>query len=320
MRLSSAIQGYKVSKLGEGLSKSTMRGYETHYKQLIEFVGDIEISEVTQDHLQRFTLYLREDYVPHRLNGDTSSYKTITMRNVWCAIRSLFGWANEELGIERPDLALKMPKVSYPEIQPFSKEDLDKIMKAAIYAPTITVEGKKPYRRKHQNGYRNKAIILVLLDTGMRVSECAGLRVKDINFENGEVFVRPINAASKNKSRTLRLGTSASKAVWRYLSERDLELPDDPLFLTNDNHPITRGAIGQILKRIGKNAGVSKVHPHRFRHTFALQFLRNGGDVFTLQHALGHTDWAMTRHYANLAQDDLNAVHRRASSVDNWRL
>jgi integrase/recombinase XerD len=320
MKLSDAIEGYKIAKRGNGMSENTLLGYQNHFNQLIEFVENEEIEKITQDQLIRFMIFLREDYVPKRFSRDISPYKSTTIRNAWCAVRSLFGWAHRDLGIERPDLVLKMPKVSYPDIQPFTQEELQKIIKAAVRAKEMRRDGQKAFRRRKLNANRNKAIVLVLLDTGIRVSECVGLRVKDVNFANGEVFIRPLHSSSKNRSRTLRLGTAALKAVWLYLSERSMDFQDDPLFLTNSNRPMTRSAISSVLERIGKGAGVEHVYPHRFRHTFAIQFLRNLGDVFTLQHALGHTDWTMTRHYSNLAKSDFSNVHRRASPVDNWRL
>jgi len=74
------------------------------------------------------------------------------------------------------------------------------------------------------------------------------------------------------------------------------------------------------LQAIGNRAGVRNVHPHRFRHTFAISFLRNGGNGYTLQMILGHTTMEMVRKYLNLAQADLESAHRLASPVANWRL
>jgi integrase/recombinase XerD len=76
----------------------------------------------------------------------------------------------------------------------------------------------------------------------------------------------------------------------------------------------------QLIRRLGDRAGVNHAHPHRFRHTFAINFLRNGGNAFVLQMLLGHSTMEMVKRYLALAQADAQATHRRASPVANWRL
>ena len=115
--------------------------------------------------------------------------------------------------------------------------------------------------------------------------------------------------------------------MWRYITPRlakdDLQ-SGDPFFVVSlERFPrrMDRRVLYRLLRRLGERAGISHaVHPHRFRHTFAINYLRNDGDLFTLQEALGHTDLTMVRRYVRLAGADLAAAHRKASPVDKWRL
>ena len=91
-------------------------------------------------------------------------------------------------------------------------------------------------------------------------------------------------------------------------------------FVTKANRPIDRSGLLKLLHRMGERADVKDVHPDRFRHTFAIQYLRNGEDAYTLQALLGHSTLDMVKTYLRLAQVDLDEAQRRASPVDNWGL
>jgi integrase/recombinase XerD len=117
------------------------------------------------------------------------------------------------------------------------------------------------------------------------------------------------------------LGKVTRNAVWRYLAEReDGEVLDAPLFLACPGRPLNTNTLRRLIARIAERADVKAAYPHKFRHTFAVTYLRSGGDVFTLQNLLGHSSLDMVRHYAKLAQLDVEQAHRKASPVDNWRL
>jgi integrase/recombinase XerD len=82
---------------------------------------------------------------------------------------------------------------------------------------------------------------------------------------------------------------TTGQALWRYLATRGETTLDDYVFVTSRGRPLGRDDLCKILARIGARAGVAGVHPHRFRHTMAINYLRNGGNVFALQLMLGHT-------------------------------
>ena len=127
--------------------------------------------------------------------------------------------------------------------------------------------------------------------------------------------------AKGGKGRTVFLGKAARHALWRYLADReDGEDANAPLFVGKFNRPLNKDALRHLMAELGAKAQVKKCHPHRFRHTFSITYLRSGGDVFTLQALLGHSSLDMVQHYARIAEVDVEQAHRRASPADNWRL
>ena len=142
-------------------------------------------------------------------------------------------------------------------------------------------------------------------------------------MKTGKIRIRPGEAgkAKGGKGRVVYMGKSARRFVWRYLAEReDGEDPEAPLFLGKFHRAFNRDALRQIINSLGAKAGIKKCHPHRFRHTFAITYLRSGGDIFTLKALLGHGSLDMVEHYARIAEVDIEQAHRKASPADNWRL
>jgi integrase/recombinase XerD len=288
---------------------------------MVEYLNNPEIKAVTSKELQGFYTYFQTSYIPHRANGDKSPLKPRSIENAWTAIRSFYNWASNELGLKkRPDTLLKRPRYRPAEITPLKADQIKALLKACERTKDAATNGRKTFSMRRPTASRDTAIMLLLLDTGVRVSECARLKVRDVNFESGEVFVAPFGSGRKTKSRHVYLGKLANKMLWHYMAERQDSHPDDPLFLSKDNRPMDRNSIRLMLGEAGKRANVKGVHPHRFRHTFAVQYLRNGGDVFTLQRMLGHSSLEMVQHYLALADTDSQSAHRRASPVDRWQL
>jgi site-specific recombinase XerD len=160
-----------------------------------------------------------------------------------------------------------------------------------------------------------------LYDTGVRAAELGGITLSDVDLEGRQVRV----LGKGNKQRFVPIGAKCQKAVWKYQQFFRPE-PATPnisqLFLTDEGYPLRVDCLQDIVKRSANRAGISgiQVSPHAFRRTFAVNYLKNGGDIFTLKEILGHTTLAMMRVYIMLAQTDVAEVHRRCSPGDNLDL
>jgi site-specific recombinase XerD len=166
-------------------------------------------------------------------------------------------------------------------------------------------------------GSRDKAILMMLLDTGMRVSELASLNMSDVDVNSGAIVVR---FGKGGKQRIVRMGRTAQKILWRYVAAYRKGY-GDRLFLTHDGRPLKAEAIEIMVRRLGKKTGIAEVHAHRLRQTFAISYLRGGGDVFTLKYLLGHTTLQMTQRYLqSLNADDALDAHKKFSPLDNMNL
>jgi len=172
---------------------------------------------------------------------------------------------------------------------------------------------------------RDRLIILTLLSTGIRAEELCGIKFKDLDLEGRTIKVAGKGRGRGKKERMVHFGKTTARAFWRYLSPRMKQLhPDDPMFTVGADdlpHVMSRDYLWKLVHRIGERAGLQKdVGPHLFRHTFATNYLRNGGDLFTLQNLLGHTSLEMVKRYAQIVAADCARVHEQADPVDHWRL
>jgi len=300
----------------------TVSGYERDLKLWIEFVGDMDIVEVETTEILSFMNYLRTEYVPRRITGDNSrKLAPKTVYNIYVSLASFFTWASREFNLNNPMKSIPRPRV--PEdapVEPFKKEEIELLIKACDFCEEAVTDRRRKFIMQRSTSKRDKAILLTLLDTGLRASELCALRVEDVDMRSGKVRIRAGEAgkAKGGKGRIVYMGKSARRFLWRYLAEReDGEDPDAPLFIGKFHRPFNRDALRQLINSLGGKVGVKKCHPHRFRHTFAITYLRSGGDIFTLKALLGHGSLDMVEHYARIAEVDIEPAHRKASPADN---
>jgi integrase/recombinase XerD len=161
---------------------------------------------------------------------------------------------------------------------------------------------------------RDLAIIKTMLDTGCRASEICGARRGDLRGELLAVF------GKGSKQRRVPLGQSTLASVQMYIETRPAEAPEAPLFMSDRHAPLTRHGLRLLLARLGQRASVADCHPHRMRHTFALNYLMNGGDPYTLQAILGHSTMEMVKRYLRISEGNVLEKHQQAGPVKNWGL
>jgi integrase/recombinase XerD len=312
MLLSQAAERFIVSTEGGQYSPKYIPTVKSHFKQIIKYLGERHVESLTFEDWNLFLRFLRNEYKPRRLNGDQSSLSEATIDNYLKTIHSFYRWAEEILSIKRVDLKLPRPKYQCPQSIPFSQAEVKRLVDACRFANVEKRNGQK-YQFKRPNLDRNKAIILLLIDTGTRAGELSRVRLQDVNLENGEIYIQPYRDGRKSKARTLFIGKKTRQVLSRYISKNHLQ-PGSSLF------GLAPVAIRFLVRRIGENAKVPNAHPHRFRHTFAITYLRNRGNPLTLQKILGHSTLEMSMKYLDIALSDVAKDHRFASPADQWKL
>lgn len=305
MKLREAVHGFLLARAGNrehDLSPHTIELYRKLLRQFCEAVGDLDIEDVTDLHLAQFMAAV-----------DARDVSGSHRDNFWKALRSFSKWAADELGIDRLGMDLKRPLVVAPEIAPYSEDQVRIILDCCDYAAPAKSFGH--YRRRRATALRDRAIILLLLETGIRIGELCRLTIRDVDLDAGEIHVQPYHSSVKSKPRTIPIEKATMKVLWRFRAREREQAEWDDLFFA-----VTQGGMVSIFRGLRERTRIADLHAHGFRHTFAIEYLRNGGDVFTLQRLLGHTDLTMTQRYLAIAKSDIRAAHRRASPVEKWRL
>lgn len=162
---------------------------------------------------------------------------------------------------------------------------------------------------------RDIALVLLLLDTGVRAAELCALTVGDVDAKTGAVTV---TQGKGRKDRIAYIGAKARRAVLRYLLTRPTAGKADPLFPSHKtgDHLTPNGLI-LLCRRLGARAAVADCHPHKFRRTAAIWSLRAGMDLVRLAALLGHEDLKTLQKYLKLVEADLETAHREHGAVDH---
>jgi len=298
------VSAYATIAASNGLSPRTIEWVASSARYLQEFLGNgIPIEQITTHDVRRWMLALRQrrrwQSCRNRKNESLLSATSINnyVRGVKLLLSTL---ANEELIAPHPVADMSAPKPAKVVIRPFTEQELRRIFRALAGT---------------EHPHRNRAVVGLLFDPGLRLSEAVGLKMADVNLDERSITVLGKGA----KQRLLPLGSWTAKLLLLYMTKERLDIGGQFLFIEADGRPLTSHCIQQVLRRLSQRLGIH-VHAHRFRHTGAIEYLRSGGDSLFLQQLLGHASLTMTRNYAQIAGVDLKAAHARHSPGDRLRL
>ncbi len=314
----SLVKGFILTLNTDCKSPRTVDYYEANLRRFLWYAEHHEWPDdarlITEWHIREFLAYTGGEGNRWGISGNGSessrpraSYSTV--HHYYSVVRAFFNWCVREGFLsDSPVAKIKLKNPPMTVVQPFSTHEVLKMLQVCDL----------DLRNGAQLlGSRNKAIILMFLDTGLRVSELANIKIDDIDSERGWVKVKGKGA----KERVVRIGATAQRALWRYLVYREKNRSQN-LWITEEGRPMKSGGIQVMVLRLKERAGLkSKGNCHRFRHTFALQFLRKDRNPFNLQYLLGHSDLRMVRHYVStLGMEDALKAHEGASPADTLGL
>ena len=264
--------------------------YDYVIGKLLRFIEENELDssvESTHQHILPFFSHLQQQ------NLSPSTYHTL-FRGLRVFTRFLYheGYVNDEI---------RLPKVKQPHttISPLNPSQ----MKAILHS----------FDTKTYLGIRNYTIIRLFLDTGIRLSELSQLQLNEVNLEEGFVLVHGKGA----KDRYVPIGRSTIKCLWNYIKKRAvIDVNTNPyLFLPRRRTRLSARGIQIVFRSLKKKLNLDgrKLSPHLLRHSFALAYIENGGDPFSLQRILGHTDQTTTSKYVNMARTNVKSQHSKYS-------
>lgn len=322
--LAAAIPEYLADCRQRGLAESTIRGYKKSLLPLAEFLPGASVRSITADDIIEFRRrpanhQPRRDHaagcplVGVKLSREAAAYKRCTcprkalkagtLRTRLTDLRVFFKycigrkWLDEG---QNPSRSLKMPKSDALPTMPFTREEVDRMLRACEQ-----LTGGRQVRTQ----LRARALLLVLLYTGLRVGDAMKLRRDAVNFETGQVLLR---------MQKTRVGLYTRLAPEGLAALRALPVESAMYFFWSGDSSLSgrAEAARATIKAVAKRAGVSDAHPHRFRDTFAVELLNNGADIRTVQLLLGHTSLQTTeRHYAPFVKGTQRIIDTAVSTL-----
>ena len=251
------LEDFKDAKSIIGRKPSTIYQYDLAVRRLAEFTNNKRFEDVTTQDLR--------DYL--RWCKDTTKNSSVTLRNKMDALLAFYNFLYDENIVKRnPVKAVGTIAVEKRLKKTLSGEEMEALRQAS-YAST-----------------RDRALLEFLYSTGVRVSECTKVEIKDCNLDTGEVFV----TGKGSKERIVYLNNNAKYYIRKFLKERPPKNKYSPLFPNQKGGKMCNRNVQLILSKIAEKAGVEDVYPHKIRRTMATDLINRGMPIEQVKVLLGH--------------------------------
>jgi len=286
------LEAFLIDRRAQNMTRGTLYFYAKKLELFTRYCDTQAVTHIRQVDtgvMRGFLLWL--EGTGHNPGGCHAAYR---------AVRAFLRWWAEEVEPENwrnPTQRVKAPKVPMEPIEPISLDDVKALLSTC--------------KRGEFTGERDRAIILALLDTGARASEFCGISLASVNTTTGEILIRQ---GKGRKPRMVYLGKVARRQLRAYLKMRT---DDNPvLWVTHAGEPLTVYGLNSTMARRARLAGIQRPGLHDFRRAFALNMLREGVDIFSLQKLMGHASTEILRRYLKQTDDDTRRAHELGSPVD----
>ncbi len=284
-------------EIEQNRSQKTIANYDHYLTRLLDFAGEIQVSDVNPELIRQWRLWLNRlgTNTADELQKVTQNYHLIALRSFlkFCSKRDIPAISADKIELAR---------TSRKQVSFLNEDELDRLF-------------EQPDLNK-LSGLRDRAILELLFSSGLRVSELVGLDKDHINLKRREFTVR----GKGQKDRLIFISPEAAQWIKQYLDQR--QDTTKPLFiryngqkkvdLSGNYHRLTARSVQRLVSRYARLAGITKhVSPHTLRHSFATDLLMNGADLRSVQTMLGHSNISTTQIYTHVTDPHLRSVYER---------
>ena len=291
MTLDEAFSAYVLFCKAKGLSPRTVDYYTERSAGFRQYIGgSTDIRQITPHLMRQYIESIHGTTTPSTINHNIS------------VVRSMFNFLVDEGCVDsNPTARIKKVRERPKVIESVQPDEVRRLVETC---------------KKTFTDVRDRALIPLLFDTGIRVGEANGIRLGSLDLRENTLLV-----SGKTGERIVPFGLTTRQALNSYLARRGNLVGQDLLFVSQFGERLDHYAIGLMLRRRRKRAGIEKnIHPHMFRHGAALEMLRSGASALHVKALLGHRTLDMTERYVALNEADIRDVHRQHSPTDRLKL